>query len=285
MKVYVLGLKEAFRGTDLVTYLRDLGFEPETVFGVDARSFTSEEFLSLYSNWRSIRIMNRELTPMEVACAIGHRNIYEKFAQTNEEWAMILEEDGVPTENFTLDKVSLKFLNEPVVINLQGASRILKQYDEFPHLIYGVNNLSENEIALNVYSVIGNVQGAFAYLMNRQAALIAIDSYKTIDSVADWPYAWRNKVTFALTDQAQFGVNLEGSVIAEGRSKKLAKVESQLKVKRFFLFPNRLRTLIGLFGLPSALRFFQRLGFLQDYQERFLFPFLIRRFRNLRRQS
>lgn len=266
-----------------MAYLRKKGLDAQISYGVDGRALTPTQLSQIYSVKRAIRIMKRELSPMEVGCALGHRKIYEKFLETGAEWALVLEEDSFPSNNFNLDQIELKKLDKPHIVNLQGVSRILKQYEIFPHLVYDVADLSDNNTSFTTYSVKGTVQGAFAYLMNRSAAQIAVDSYTLIDSVADWPYAWRNLVKFSITDKSQFGVNLEGSLIAEGRSQKL--VEAKFETHRFISIRifNRLRTLFGLMGFTSLIRFVQGCGFRQDYQERVAIPFLVRRIQKARK--
>ena len=283
MKVFVLGIEQSFRGDALVSHLGQKGLETEISYGVDGRTLTHSQLSSMYSSKRAIRIMERELTPMEVGCALGHRIIYEKFLKTDAEWALVLEEDSFPTSDFNLDQISLRKLDKPQIVNLQGIARILRQYEKFPHLIYDASDLSDNNMNFTTYSVKGNMQGAFAYLINRSAAQIAVASYNLIDSVADWPYAWRNKVQFSITEKSQFGVNLDGSLIASGRSQKLA--EAYLGSQRFtsVKLVNQMKTFFGLIGFSSAIRFAQGFDFRQDYIERFALPFLIRRIEKLRK--
>jgi hypothetical protein len=283
MKVYVLGLEDGFRGAELRDFLVRSQFDTKIVFGIHGSNLPPDVLASVYSRRRSARIMKRELTPEEVACVIGHRRIYQEFAQTGEEWALILEEDSVPAGDFLLDQVQLKNFSEPMIVCLQGVASLLSQFSQFPHLVHGVTELSANDKSLSVYSVKGNIQGAYAYLMNRQAALIALNSYRTIDSAADWPYAWRSKIAFHLTDHSQFGVRLEGSLIDQGRAEKLRLADFQLKNTGIHTFVNRFTTIFGLIGFFSTISFFQGYGFRQDYRERFVVPFLIRRFQNGRR--
>ena len=283
MKVYILGLEDGFRGTELRNFLVKSQFDTKIVFGIQGNDLPADALTSVYSRRRSARIMKRELTLEEVACVIGHRRVYQEFAQTGEEWALILEEDSVPAADFLLDEVQLKNLSEPMIVCLQGIASLLSQFSQFPYLVHGVTELSANDKSLSVYSVKGNIQGAYAYLMNRQAALIALNSYSMIDSAADWPYAWRSKIAFHLTDQAQFGVRLEGSLIDQGRAEKLRLAEFQTKNRGNVTFVNRFTTLFGLIGFSSIISLVRGYGFSQDYRERFVVPFLIRRFQNARR--
>jgi glycosyl transferase family 25 len=132
VKVYILGLRDSFRGEHLITNLRRKGLDAEISYGIDGRNLTPSQLSKLSSNKRSRRIMRRELTPMEIGCALGHRKIYEQFLLSDYEWALILEEDCFITEDFVIDKVRLRKLEGPVIVNLQGVSRILSNYDRFP---------------------------------------------------------------------------------------------------------------------------------------------------------
>jgi hypothetical protein len=85
----------------------------------------------------------------------------------------------------------------------------------------------------------GNVFGAYGFLINRSAALLACNANSRLacPQLADWPMAWRHRVSFFITDREFVTVSLKGSVISTERDRinfrKISKIQSPsfLKLK------------------------------------------------------
>ena len=277
MEIYILGLESEFRGTRLVNYFQSISILPKVVFGIDGRVNSGELKKYSASKSRMKLIMDRHLTSAEVAVALGHRLIYKKFLESGSEWAIILEDDSFPTENFNLDKIPLMNVTSPLIVDLSGIESLVQNYESFPCLILGAQNLSSSERDFIVYQTLGNTFGCWAYLINRKAAEIAIDNFDLVDSAVDWPHSWRDKIHFARPEKCQFSVDLEGSLVDEGRAQELAAGGTFVKILGKSKHLMRFRTLFGLLGVLSLIARFRGLGFRQHYKEKVLIPFLLRR--------
>ena len=277
MEIFILGLEHEFRGSLLLEYFKSESIHPTVVFGIDGRVSSNEVNRYKASERRMNLLMGRLMTSAEVAVALSHRLIYQKFLETSSEWALVLEDDSYPTESFDLSIFDLVDVSEPLIVNLSGVENLVHNYDVFPCLILRPQNLSSSENKLIVYHTLGNTFGCWAYLINRKAAEIAVQNFDLIDSTVDWPYLWRSKVRFARPEKTYFSVNLEGSLVDEGRSRELESGISALPSWSESRFLQRLKTLFGLLGVVSLIARIRGEGFRQHYLEKVFIPFMIRR--------
>jgi len=277
MNAYILGLEKGFRGNNLVDYFVRVGMQPEIVFGVDAR-ISKEYLIEKMANSKKIkRIMGRELSTAEAAVVLGHRMVYERFLQTSDEWALVLEDDSLPNLNFELKDIAFSGFSSPMIVHLGGIENLFKFYGTTKCLSINIINLSSTKKNFFAHRILGNIFGTYAYLINRRAAEIAIRSFDSVDSTADWPYAWRSKVNFYLPEKCFFDVSLEGSLVQEGRDEHVRLASERPNLKRKYKIALQLNTILGLLGIMSIHRIFQGLSFKQSYKEEYLYPFLLRR--------
>lgn len=258
-------------------FFRDLSIAPTVVFGVDGRVSSNNLTSYTASRNRMNLIMGRQVSPAEVAVVLGHRMIYDKFLETGSEWAMVLEDDSFPTENFDLTSVDLVSVSSPVIVDLSGIEGLISNYDVFPTLILRPQNLSCSGRDFIVYYTLGNTFGTWAYLINRKAAELAVQNLDLIDSTADWPYSWRSRVQFARPEKAQFSVRLEGSLVEEARITAIEMVGNGRPPRLHFTILNRLKTLFGLVGVLSLIASVRGARFRQHYIEKVMIPFILRR--------
>ncbi|MEI9906789.1 MAG: glycosyltransferase family 25 protein [Actinomycetota bacterium] len=247
---FVLGLKNRFRGTELINDLTEKGFDPEIVYGVDA-STDSSQLLDKVDHAASRLLQGRNLSLGEVACSLGHLSIMEKFLGGSEEWALIFEDDVVLASD---PKAILPYLSEisgPTVIQLHRSIPDDKTV------------LSRRRISIGTsYQLISKLNfssGAYAYLMNREAAQIAVNSSagKRIINIPDWPYLWRHKVKFW-----ELSVNLagyQGESLLDPDRKSESEVLHSTHHKRVRKINRALTFLKNVVGIPSYK--FHRLGY------------------------
>ena len=277
INVYILGLPNQFRGERLIDYFNNIGVEPQLVFGIDGR-INSDLIDQKSAPKKRIRyLVGRDMAKTEIANVLGHRLIYEEFLKTENEWALVLEDDSFPTKNFDLSSFNLKSLSIPLIVNLSGIDQLIKEFGDLPCLLLSSQNISSSENEFYVYRTLGNTFGTWAYLINREAAKIATHNFKSVDSTADWPHAWRNKVSFARPERSLFTVSLEGSIIDQDRSVATNfKVPSTsiLKKNRTIKRTEKLLTFLGLLSCLACLR---GVSFKQHYKEKVVIPFLLRR--------
>ena len=280
MNVYILGLADHFRGDRLVAHLRGIGVEPQVVHGFDARIAQDILRSQLASRKRISGILKRELTLAEVAVVLGHRLIYEKFLATSEKWALVLEDDSFPIDSWIPESFSFKPVELPMILHLKGIDSFDSSANHLPCLLLDSTDLSRAPESFIAYRTLGNLFGTYAYLINRKAAEVALANFAGVDSTADWPYTWRNKVNFYIPEKTYFKVSLEGSLVEKARGEALNKVNSRASFFQSNRYSGVAKTILGFMGLLSVIPYMKGLGFRQHYKENIIVPFLLRRVRS-----
>ena len=283
INVYILGISNQFRGDRLIEFFNKVGVEPRVVFGIDGRINSELIAQKSASKKRITYLMEREMVNSEIATVLGHRLIYEEFLKTENEWALVLEDDSFPTKNFDYNSFSFKPLSIPLIVNLSGIDQLIKEFGGLPCLLLDSKNISNLESEFYVYRTLGNTFGAWAYLINRKAAIIATNNFKSVDSTADWPHAWRDKVSFARPERSLFTVSLEGSINDETRPMAAIFRVPTWSIFKKNRFTKRTETLLALLGLFSCLAYLRGFSFKQHYKEKALIPFLLRRVKSIDR--
>jgi hypothetical protein len=276
INTYILGLSNQFRGEHLIDFLHKTGLKPQIVFGIDGRINSDLIAKNSAPKKRIKYLVGRDMVNTEIANVLGHRLIYKEFLRSGEEWGLVLEDDSFPTKEFNLAVFNLKTLSFPMIINLSGIDRLMKEFSHLPCLLLDSMNISNSEKDLIVYRTLGHTFGTWAYLINRKAAEIATQNYKWVDSTADWPHAWRDKVTFARPERSLFTVSLEGSIIDESRSGHAIVEKHRSSILKCRIF-KRLNTPLAFLGVFSAGAYLRGVSFRQHYKERVVIPFLLRR--------
>ena len=87
----ILGVKDCFRGQDALIALSKAEWRVECIYGVNARTFSVPE--EWRDNQRSKRLVNRNLTDGEIACAYGHLQMLKEAARINADFTLFLEDD------------------------------------------------------------------------------------------------------------------------------------------------------------------------------------------------
>lgn len=190
IQVYVLGLEKNFRGQELISGLTNLGFQPRIVYGPDASFWSENEFAELYDRKRARVITTRDMSKGEVACVLGHRMCYENFIATKGEWALILEDDALLiTDLSEVDTVISQLSSSPQIISLFHHGGLQRRK------IVETINLDQNYV---LESRVPAPFGTVGYLINKSGAEIAMTAYqgRKVDSPADWPFRWSDKLLF-----------------------------------------------------------------------------------------
>ena len=102
MKIYILGVPEKYRGKNLESRLTNFGLEFLLVEGIDGASLNEDASNLLINQSLAQAQYGRKLTNGEACCTIGHAKIAKKFLESNEDWALVLEDDVILDENFNL---------------------------------------------------------------------------------------------------------------------------------------------------------------------------------------
>jgi hypothetical protein len=246
LHIYILGVKARFRGENLIEAIKGSGHTFEIVWGEDAQN--RPRTLSFLARSLSRIYNKREISVGEYCCFMGHQRILSNFLASGNEWALILEEDATLMKDISLIARLTEGKNGPTILHLAGIDFILSSSKEETFWVRGIEVEYQNDVEIILYRVIGNVFGAFGFLINREAAKIAVkgNSRLKFPQTSDWPSTWRYKVKFLLTDLCFVSVETAGSELEKSRNLLL---ETSAKSKKNSI----LMKIRGWFGLMRNL--------------------------------
>jgi hypothetical protein len=209
VRAFLLGLEQDFRGQPTLDRARELGLNVSVFFGLDARRASNQEIDAIYSQECSRFAIDRPLSPPEIACVWGHQEMRRAFLEGPEEWALLLEDDASLFSPFLPTSEELLGLHDaPVILTLLG-----KPADGI------VLETLTLESGRSFLRLLEPPDYAVAYLINRKAAELSLDSYRgrKIDSVPDWPYRWSREVQFWTVDPPLAGITPMESLLEADR--------------------------------------------------------------------
>lgn len=94
MKIFVLSLLRALdRRHDAELKLRSIGLEFEFHDSIDGQEFSHNELEDLKENMPAYQSTKRPLSNEEIACWLGHKEIWKKISARKDDFAMVLEDD------------------------------------------------------------------------------------------------------------------------------------------------------------------------------------------------
>lgn len=173
LKTYIINLeRSAVRKQYMQELLSPFLFlDIQFVKAIDGRMLSKEERHSQFDYPASIRLYGRELNAGEVGCALSHRKAYREFLESKQPYALFLEDDiSIQRDLNSLDLVAIdKVLNNacPKALMLSGDYSYYKK----------------KPIA-RLYSAVG----AYAYVLNRKAALKILSLEPPCSVADDWMF-------------------------------------------------------------------------------------------------
>jgi hypothetical protein len=249
VKAYILGLPDSFRGEPLIASLADQGLESVVVWGVDAATWTSADLARVYSREAARVVSHRDLTPGEVACVLGHRAMMEAFAGDGDHWALLMEDDARLVRALDpLVEILPTLPTHPMIIQLDWRRGLTDAAapgsdGETPHL---------RRLSRPMY-------GAYGYLMNRPAALVALRAYARhrVDSTADWPFGWSHLIDFRCPQDpyVEHPRSYAGSTLQSGRRLSVTDASSRSTTVRMVRGSLRLIGVAALYGRLHGVSF------------------------------
>ncbi len=106
--IWVLNLRRSTeRRARMASHLAELGIAFEFIEAVEGRNLSPEECARSTDPERTRRFLGRTLTPLEIACSLSHRMLYQKQLDEGWEEVVILEDDAVVDPAF-LDVIQLR---------------------------------------------------------------------------------------------------------------------------------------------------------------------------------
>ena len=186
-KIYVISLKRLpKRRKSMETQLASLGLEAEFVEGVDGLELSEATIKANYKQ------MYGGLSPTEIGCAWSHRNVYKRLIDSEEEYALVLEDDAVlPPEIVPFLELIPEIVSDWELISLfwthrsHGRSYIFR--NRYPLNLYNQHKLELGSQArkYRLGELLVPVYGALAYMVSRQGANLLMRHNTPIVTTSD----------------------------------------------------------------------------------------------------
>jgi hypothetical protein len=215
---YVLGIKSNFRGNALIEQLAHYEIVRNMVWGPQVE--IDQEKIAKHTDQKFANFaIGRDIKQQEIACCLGHIEMYQNFDATEKEWGLFLEDDAIPL----LDP-------SPLIKKLPTSDKPLQI---FLHDGPGSNLLFRQDRILKELGLSRRLDpqyGAYGYLLNRSAVSKILKSpIKDLINTPDWPYFWPRDIRFFVSSHVYFShpKDLSFSIIGE-RINKEAKLMSQI---------------------------------------------------------
>jgi hypothetical protein len=173
--------------------------------------------ISLRVDMRVTKLMaNRNTTVGEIDCAVGHREAYLTFIQSDHEWCFILEDDAIP--------------------KMENISEILSMLDSLPKqqpiIVSGYSNFSTGFETHGLHHLTTPPDTTTGYLINRAAATVIL-STQELQPPSDWPLSIIEQGSFYIASPSLVTPLDSPSLILErtaGR-RSLAKMQTLLGIR------------------------------------------------------
>lgn len=227
------------RNRNLVRTIESQGFKVELVQGVDARQL-GRDGLEGFVDTAFLEAIREGLSDGEIACSVGHRNIYQKILSQNLELALVLEDDALPSDRIieVFTELHKMKLEKPSVVSLFFPKR------NSPLSIPTKLKLAETD----VQRLITPPRHTVAYIINRKACEILLLTPKVVGR-ADWPIT-ANLIDFYGVEPQPVHHSAADSFIDEDRGSR--RIRSSLSTR----FPQTLHGLILVFEKISPKRLY-----------------------------
>ena len=178
--IFVISLSDCFDRRNLIKGgLQDLNLSFEFIDAVDGRFGLSSEFDHLIDRQNSKRNgIEGQLSDAEYACALSHCKVYERVVQEGIDWALVLEDDAIPTpelhqylfepENYCDSHITqLQFTATRV--RMMGSKKLFGKYRSYLRSVHFTS-----------HSTAG-------YVISKFGANFMLNHCLPIRAVADWP--------------------------------------------------------------------------------------------------
>ena len=270
-QVKVLSLPKSDRSKHLLAQGTALGLEMSLCLGIDGNLIPDQSFNSFAPQKAAEFLLGRRIGKNELACVLGHLNIYKDFVQNSlDEWCLVLEDDAkLEPKVMQFLELESQFPRKSIIHlspqNMDSEMRLKKKL------------LTSKESCFEINKLLDFVPRTHAYLIDRQAAKIAIRNSRTnkFYFTADWPLSWIRKVDFWVTTENLSDVLDLGSNIADERHAIELETTHQTLMKRI----SRMRFvnwMINGFGFSSIYGRLIGIPANVTYRELFIIPFKAR---------
>jgi glycosyl transferase, family 25 len=174
--IFILTLKsDSLRRNKLIKKLEALGLSYEIIYAIDGRKGLPKIYEDKINREKTKKIINREMTDGEYACALSHQIIYNEIIDRNIKWAIILEDDAI------IDKKLKDYIEQKAYM----ASDIVHLYHSNARVYPFIKKKLTNEIYGKLIAT--TPFGTVGYSISLNAAKYIVKESIPISHPADWP--------------------------------------------------------------------------------------------------
>tara|TARA_B100000575_G_C22910839_1_gene528928 strand:+ start:66 stop:806 length:741 start_codon:yes stop_codon:yes gene_type:complete len=219
-KVYIINLKHSRERRESI--LREVSKQNiknfKLIEAIDGNKLNTEELNSYtYKNKKNHNPWGPKLTNSQIGCVLSHIKIYKDFINSNYEYALILEDDAIFRDNFTVN------LQTFILKNLKFKKQILLLSELKEFLKTPIDDMEKYEIV--------SVTNAFythSYFINREAARSLINFNYPVKTWADSFVLFTTYCGIKIT-------GLNPYLLDQDKKKFNSTIELQRKFKKHFL--------------------------------------------------
>ena len=246
MRIYYINLEKSKERRDwMESQLSKIAsdqIEYERVSAINGETLTQEDIDAVIETASN---NSYELKPNEIACFISHKKVWEKIANSKDQYSVILEDDILLSS-----KASRFFSDTNWIPNGVPYIRLEKTNDPFIQLLECKKDLIIDDINIRLYKFNGGF-GSAAYLIHKQFAKWLLNRFKTFQTQVDVAIAdpllfdscsptnldckSRLQMSPAIATQLQFqkkksllSKEVRGSTIRQRRTNSYSKIKREL---------------------------------------------------------
>jgi len=183
--VFIINLQHSVeRKIHMQNLCNRMGLRAAFVAAVDGRDMELEKVIGLYSKEAVINTFGRELSRNEIACALSHKNIYQKLIDGDVEKALIFEDDIEFDESLIQMLDSIDILPSDWELILLGHHGAASRVGNIKGSLWGRKRISTNyklvrpsELAYGTYGYLINRKGASKLLAELELIAKPVDHY------------------------------------------------------------------------------------------------------------
>lgn len=179
LKTYVINLEKS---TVRRQYMQDLlsGFEfldLEFVKAIDGRSLSDEALHTRFDFKKSRALYGKTMNAGEVGCVLSHRKVYQTLLDSEDPYALVLEDD-------------ISVVRDLNLLDLEAIDKIANSDRPRSILLSGDYSYFKRKPVVRVYAA----NGAYAYIINREAAKRILSINAPCNLADDWKFYKRKGV-------------------------------------------------------------------------------------------
>ena len=215
-------------------------------FGVKGVGLTVKQYFDL-----GVAGHNKPLTPSELGCTLSHLSALRDFVTSNDNLALIFEDDAIQASNFSLNELEKEIfdlnLQPSFFLSLGGIQ--LSHSQKVKGRIYGQRLLDKDILEVHPFYY-KKLVSAYAYIVDRKMAELLITYHslpKIFDNWAELEYVEQPRHFYAtyLFDHPEIELGMQDSYIESERLS--AKVSEIGFVRKLGVFDKLFKKIIGLF--------------------------------------